>query len=70
MPPERTAVALPRVRWVGHRQESGSRTVPEEAPVALIHDASTTAVMMATPANIADLALGFSLTERDRKSVV
>lgn len=64
MPPERTAVALPRLRWVGHRQETGSRTVPEEAPVALIHDASTTAVMMATPADVADLALGFSLTEQ------
>ncbi len=39
------------------------REVPEETPVALVHDGSTTAVMMATPADIEDLALGFSLTE-------
>src|ERR1700731_1901380 len=39
------------------------REVPEETPVALVHDGSTTAVMMATPADIEDLAVGFSLTE-------
>jgi len=39
------------------------REVPEETPVALVHDGSTTAVMMATPADIRDLAVGFSLTE-------
>jgi FdhD protein len=39
------------------------REVPEETPVALVHDGSTTAVMMATPADLHDLAVGFSLTE-------
>jgi FdhD protein len=37
--------------------------LPAEVPVALVHDASTTAVMMATPADIEDFAVGFSLTE-------
>jgi len=31
--------------------------------VALVHDASTTAVMMATPADLEDLAVGFCLSE-------
>lgn len=39
------------------------RPTPEETPVALVHDGGTSAVMMATPDHIEDLALGFSLTE-------
>jgi FdhD protein len=41
----------------------GARTLAEETPVALAYNGTTFAVVMATPADLADLALGFSLTE-------
>lgn len=55
------SAAVLRIGRAGAAQDH--REVPEETPVALVHDGSTTAVMMATPADIEDLAVGFSLTE-------
>jgi FdhD protein len=60
------AEALVLAPRTAHRQggvEAGVRPLAEEQAVALVHDGSTTAVMMATPADLEDFGVGFSLTE-------
>lgn len=65
-PPDPTAEAARDIAALQWRKEGRSRSrrrLPVEAPVALVHDATTTAVMMASPQHLEDLALGFALTE-------
>ena len=60
-PPSRTL--LPRVWRHGAKVAGVARDVPEETPLAITFARETYAVMMGTPADLEDFAVGFSLSE-------
>jgi FdhD protein len=57
------ARCVPRQEWRNGSTVIGERTLAEEVPVAFSYDGATHAVLMATPDDLEDFALGFTYTE-------
>ncbi len=55
--------SVARTTFRGDAVTQGARSLPEEMPIAITYNRSAYAVMLATPADLEDFALGFSFTE-------
>jgi len=60
--PDAVTTADRKIWRDGHVGE-GTRLIPEETAIALTYNGGTYAVMMGTPQNLQDFAVGFSLSE-------
>ena len=58
-----TAIRHREIAWRDGKAKSTSRLVAEETAIALSFNGSTHAVMMATPDDLRDFGVGFSITE-------
>lgn len=58
-----TSRRVPETIYRNHALSEGHRIVAEESAIALSYGGSTEAVMMATPDDLEDFAIGFSLSE-------
>ena len=58
-----SARSVPLQAWRGGAVQMGERSLAEEVPVAISYDGATYAVLMATPDDLEDFAVGFSYTE-------
>lgn len=61
-------LAHPAVRWDGDVPTETVEQVAEEVPLALVYNGIPHVVMMGTPRDLEDFALGFSITEELIKS--
>jgi FdhD protein len=54
----------PARQWRAGADQAIERPLADEAPVGILYDGRPHAVLMATPAEVEDLAVGFTLSER------
>ncbi len=59
----KASLPIETIAWRGPDTTQGARVVAAEVPVAFVYDGGTEAVMMATPGDLQDFALGFSLND-------